>query len=72
MREYRLLDEQNRERGFYFTMEEGEPIESHGFSYLHCRNMFKESGLVMGLDTLETLEQSYYERTTSSTGVKEE
>jgi len=44
-------DEEMNERFKYLRFCEGEGLEkSHGYSYLHARNMYKKMGQVMGLD----------------------
>ena len=45
------LDEQNRFYGLICEISEvSESSNSHGFSYLHARNMYEELGDVMGLN----------------------
>jgi len=45
------FDSEGKERFKYLTFEEGTGLDkTHGYSYLHCRNMHKEIGEIMGLE----------------------
>jgi len=50
MKIYNIIDEQNRFLGFKSTTEEGIQEDSHTYSYLYCREQYKEVGMVMGLE----------------------
>jgi hypothetical protein len=50
MREYVIMDEQNRIIRSYWTMERRGYRITHSFSYLYAREQMKSMGSEMGLD----------------------
>ncbi len=50
MKIYNTLDDKNRFVRFKATTELGAAENTHTYSYLYTRNMFKEMGDVMGLE----------------------
>ena len=54
MKIYNILDEQDRFMGIKVTDERGEQENSHTYSYLYARELYKEMGEVMGLEQTKT------------------
>jgi len=47
---YNEIDEQRRYNGFIATLETGEQVNTHGYSYLFMREQYQKMGLIMGLE----------------------